>query len=106
MTATRELYDLGEHPPLGTIPLRMHAQVLRQARYGQPAVAFQHEVVPVPQLAANDVLVRVMAAGINYNNVWAALGVPVVVVRTHKQRSDAGDEEGYHIGGSDASGVV
>ena len=42
---------------------------------------------------------RVMAAGVNYNNVWAALGKPVSVFRYHP-------EEDHHIGGSDASGVV
>jgi crotonyl-CoA carboxylase/reductase len=106
MTAVRELYDLGEHPPLGEIPQRMHAQVIRQARFGEPVDAFKHEVVPVPELGPNDVLVHVMAAGINYNNVWASLGVPVDVVRTHRQAGDAGDEEGFHLGGSDASGIV
>ena len=42
-----------------------------------------------------------MAAGVNYNNVWAALGKPVSVF-------GYGDhpEYGHHIGGSDASGVV
>ena len=42
-----------------------------------------------------------MAAGVNYNNVWAALGEPVSVMRY-------GDhpEYGHHIGGSDASGIV
>ena len=42
-----------------------------------------------------------MAAGVNYNNVWAALGQPVSVF-------GYGDhpEFGHHIGGSDASGVV
>jgi crotonyl-CoA carboxylase/reductase len=44
-----------------------------------------------------------MAAGINYNNVWAALGVPVDVIRVHAQ---LGDDSGFHIGGSDASGIV
>ena len=44
---------------------------------------------------------RVMAAGVNFNNVWAALGKPVSVF-------GYGDhpEYGHHIGGSDASGVV
>ena len=41
---------------------------------------------------------RVMAAGVNYNNVWAALGKPVSVLR--------GRAEDHHIGGSDASGIV
>ena len=44
------------------------------------------------------VVLRVMAAGVNDNNVWAALGQPVSVFRYH--------EEDHHIGGSDASGVV
>ena len=41
---------------------------------------------------------RVMAAGVNFNNVWAALGQPVSVFRYHP--------EDHHIGGSDASGIV
>jgi crotonyl-CoA carboxylase/reductase len=106
MANVRELYDLAEQAPLGLAPARMHAQVIRQRRYGEPAQAFEHEVVPVPELGPRDVLVRVMAAGVNYNNVWASLGVPVDIVRSHKQRGEAGDEEGFHIGGSDASGIV
>jgi crotonyl-CoA carboxylase/reductase len=106
MTTTKDLYDLGEHPPLGEVPASMHAQVIRQARFGEPVDAFQHEIVPVPQLGPDQVLVHVMAAGVNYNNVWAALGVPVDVIRTHRQSGDAGDEEGFHLGGSDASGIV
>jgi crotonyl-CoA carboxylase/reductase len=106
MTVTPELFDLGERPPLGVIPERMHAQVIRQSRFGQPVDAFQREIVPVPMLGPNDVLVHVMAAGINYNNVWASLGVPVDVIRIHRQVGDAGDDEGFHIGGSDASGIV
>jgi crotonyl-CoA carboxylase/reductase len=47
-----------------------------------------------------------MAAGINYNNVWASLGRPVDVIRGHRQSRDAGDETGFHIGGSDSSGIV
>ena len=41
---------------------------------------------------------RVMAAGVNFNNVWAALGKPISVFRYH--------QEDHHIGGSDASGIV
>jgi len=44
-----------------------------------------------------------MAAGVNYNNVWAALGRPVDVVA---QRNRAGEPEPFHVGGSDASGIV
>jgi crotonyl-CoA carboxylase/reductase len=106
MTAANELYEMGQQPPIGVIPARMQAQVIRQSRYGQPMSAFEREVVPVPELGPRDVLVYVMAAGVNYNNVWASLGVPVDVVRAHKQRGEAGDDQGFHLGGSDASGIV
>src|SRR5215208_5495521 len=105
-TTTSDLFDVGQAPPLGVVPERMHAQVIRQSSFSQPVTAFKHEVVPVPSLGPHDVLVYVMAAGINYNNVWAALGVPVDVVRGHRMAGDAGDETGFHIGGSDASGIV
>lgn len=44
-----------------------------------------------------------MAAGINYNNVWAATGQPIDVIAA---RQKAGATEDFHIGGSDLSGVV
>ena len=57
----------------------------------------------VPPIADDEVLVYVMAAGINYNNVWAGLGIPVNVIGA---RNKAGEPEDFHIGGSDASGIV
>jgi crotonyl-CoA carboxylase/reductase len=85
----------------GELPETMAAWVIREERLGEPKDAFQLEEMEVPQPAAFEVIVRVMAAGVNYNNVWAALGEPVSVMRY-------GDhpEFGHHIGGSDASGVV
>jgi crotonyl-CoA carboxylase/reductase len=106
MTTTKDLYEIAEAPPVGVVPPRMYAQVLRQANYGEPKDAFAREVVDVPAIGPDDALVYVMAAGVNYNNVWAALGVPVDVVRIHRRSKDAGDETGFHIGGSDASGIV
>jgi crotonyl-CoA carboxylase/reductase len=106
MTATetlKDLYALGELPPLGHVPAQMHAQLIRQTRFGQPATAFAPEVVRTPEIGPNDALVYVMAAGVNYNNVWAALGTPVDVVG---QRMKGGEAEDFHIGGSDASGIV
>ena len=103
---TQEVFELGRTPPVGVVPEYMYAQAIRASRYGEPKDAFQVEKVPVPDLKADEVLVYVMAAGINYNNVWAARGIPVDIVRLHKQQDDAGDDEGFHIGGSDASGVV
>ncbi|MGB7587467.1 MAG: crotonyl-CoA carboxylase/reductase, partial [Solirubrobacterales bacterium] len=85
----------------GTLPDTMAAWVIRQEREGEPKEAFQLEQIEVPEPGAFEVIVRVMAAGVNFNNVWAALGKPVSVF-------GYGDhpEYGHHIGGSDASGVV
>ncbi|MEK8146047.1 hypothetical protein NKH18_47235 [Streptomyces sp. M10(2022)] len=44
------------------------------------------------------VLVAVMAAGINYNNVWAAKGKPADVVAMRQRQ---GSDEPFHIGGSE-----
>ncbi|MEX2373068.1 MAG: alcohol dehydrogenase catalytic domain-containing protein, partial [Dehalococcoidia bacterium] len=103
MPENKDLYELGETPPLGHVPKQMYASLIRSERYGDPKQAFEVEVVDVPPLAANDVLVWVMAAGVNYNNVWSALGFPVDVIAA---RNKAGEPEDFHIGGSDASGVV
>ncbi len=53
----------------------------------------------MPELDSQDVLVLVMAAGVNYNGVWAALGpADQPVFDGHKQP--------YTIAGSDAAGIV
>ncbi len=104
MVSAKDVYEIGEIPPLGTIPRQMYAQVIRRERFGEPAKAFQPEKVNVPtNLKPDEALVFVMAAGINYNNVWASLGVPVDVIKVHERE---GDPSGFHIGGSDASGIV
>jgi crotonyl-CoA carboxylase/reductase len=94
-----DVTEVGVEP--GTLPDTMAAWVIREEREGEPVDAFQLEQIEVPQPGAFEVIVRVMAAGVNYNNVWAALGQPVGVWRY-------GDhpEYGHHIGGSDASGIV
>ena len=94
---------VGTLPPLGEVPEEMHAQVVRQDRMGDPSTAFQPEVVPTPSPQAGEVLIAVMATGINFNNVWAARGVPIDIVAT---RQRAGATEDFHVGGSDASGIV
>jgi len=85
----------------GELPPSMAAWVIRQEREGEPLDAFQLEQIEVPAPGAFEVIVRVMAAGVNYNNVWAAQGKPVSVF-------PYGDHPqwGHHIGGSDASGIV
>jgi crotonyl-CoA carboxylase/reductase len=96
--AGKDLYEIGEVPPLGHVPRHMFAWVVRRERHGEPGIAMQREVVPTPALDSDEVLVMVMAAGVNYNGIWAALGKPVSVFDVHKAE--------YHIAGSDAAGVV
>jgi crotonyl-CoA carboxylase/reductase len=102
--AKKELYELGELPPLGYVPKKMYASLIRPERYGPPKDAFATEVVDVPPIGPREVLVWVMAAGINYNNVWASLGKPVDVVAARRRKDP--NEPPFHIGGSDASGIV
>jgi len=94
----KDLYEIGEIPPLGHVPKQMYAWAIRRERHGKPEQAMQVEAVEVPKLDSHDVLVLVMAAGVNYNGIWAGLGVPVSPFDIHKAD--------YHIAGSDASGIV
>jgi crotonyl-CoA carboxylase/reductase len=80
------------------VPASMRAWVIRPDRLGEPRDAMKLETVETPAVGPGEVVVRVMAAGVNYNNVWACLGQPVEVFRY------TGHD--FHIGGSDASGIV
>ena len=98
-----EILDLGDMPPEGVVPKTMHAFAVRQDRFGEPKAAWQREIIPVPEIGPLDVLVYVMATGINYNNVWAALGYPVNVIADRQKK---GEPEDFHAGGSDCAGIV
>src|SRR5690606_2057387 len=89
---------IGTTPPLGVTPKRMHAWVIRRERHGEPKKSFVEEIVDTPEPGPGEVLVHVMAAGVNYNGIWAGLGKPVSVFDVHKHP--------FHIAGSDASGIV
>src|SRR5215467_2954932 len=73
----KDLYALGEVPPLGHVPAQMHAWAIRKERHGPPETAMQVEVLPTWPIGEDEVLVCVMAGGVNYNGVWAGLGVPI-----------------------------
>ena len=94
----KDLYEVGEIPPLGHVPKQMYAWAIRRERHGEPEQAMQVEVLDIPEIDSHEVLVMVMSAGVNYNGVWASLGVPVSVFDVHKAD--------YHIAGSDAAGIV
>jgi crotonyl-CoA carboxylase/reductase len=97
-TEEKDIYAIGEVPPLGYIPKKMHAWVIRRDRHGNPMKSFQEEEFDIPEVGSNDVLIFVMAAGVNYNGVWAGLGKPVSTLDMTKKD--------YHIAGSDCSGIV
>ncbi|MFC8988757.1 crotonyl-CoA carboxylase/reductase [Streptomyces sp. NPDC056956] len=99
----KTLYELGEMPPLGRVPEKMYASTVRQDRFGTPASAIRTEVVDVPPVGRGQVLVYIMAAGINYNGVWTSLGEPIDVIA---MRWRQGATEDFHIGGSEGAGVV
>jgi crotonyl-CoA carboxylase/reductase len=100
---SEDLYEIGTLPPIGEVPKQMHAQLVRPDRYGEPEKAIQDEVIDVPGLGPHDALIMVMAAGVNFNNVWAARGIPVDVTKTQARWGEPTD---FHIVGSDASGIV
>jgi len=67
--------------------------------------------VPMPELAPDEVLVAVMASGINYNTVWSAMFEPVptfAFLRRYGRQGGfaARHDRDYQVVGSDASGVV
>ncbi|MGI8632608.1 MAG: crotonyl-CoA carboxylase/reductase [Solirubrobacterales bacterium] len=96
---TSQISEVDTEP--GTLPDTMAAWVIREEREGEPRDAFQVEEIEVPEPGPFEVIVRVMAAGVNYNNVWAAQGKPVSVFKYADH-----PEYGHHIGGSDGSGIV
>jgi crotonyl-CoA carboxylase/reductase len=99
----KEIYDIGQMPPLGVVPELMYAALVRPERYGPPKQSIKIEPVPVPKCSDSQVLVLVMAAGINFNAVWAALGYPLDVIAMRQKR---GETEPFHIGGTEGAGIV
>jgi crotonyl-CoA carboxylase/reductase len=98
-TGSAEVARLDAEP--GELPETMAAWVLRREREGDLDTAYEIEEVEVPEPGPFEAVVRVMAAGVNFNSIWAALGKPISVF-------GYGDHPrwGHHIPGSDASGVV
>lgn len=101
---TKELYDIGTLPEVGVIPEKMHAWTIRRERLGEPLKAFKQEIVKTPLPRKGEILVANMAAGINYNGIWAASGKPKNVIDNNGNYDD--EKEDFHICGSEASGIV
>ena len=49
----KDLYEVGEIPPLGFVPPKMYAWAIRRERHGEPDKSFQLEVVETPSIDSN-----------------------------------------------------
>jgi crotonyl-CoA reductase len=68
-------------------------------------------LVPMPELAPDEVLVAVMASSINYNTVWSATFEPVSTFDALRRFARTGGyavrhDQPFHVIGSDAAGIV
>ncbi|MBB5937243.1 crotonyl-CoA carboxylase/reductase [Streptomyces zagrosensis] len=68
-------------------------------------------LVPMPELAPDEVVVAVMASSINYNTVWSAMFEPVSTFRFLRQFAQQGGwatrhDQDHQVVGSDGAGVI
>jgi crotonyl-CoA reductase len=76
-----------------------------------PRRSLHLDEVPAPEPAAGEVLVAVMAGGINYNTVWSSIFEPLPTFRFLSRYGKTSPQAArhdlpYHVLGSDLSGVV
>ena len=77
----KDLYEIGEMPPLGYVPAKMYAWAIRASATASRTPRCRSKSWKPRKIDSNEVLVLVMAAGVNYNGVWAGLGQPISPVR-------------------------
>lgn len=94
----KDLYEVGEIPPLGHVPKRMYAWTIRRERHGPPETAMQVEVVPTPEARPR--------RGARHGDVGGRqLQRRVGRARQADLPFDVHKAE-FHIAGSDAAGIV
>ena len=49
-TEEKDIYAIGEIPPLGYMPKKMHAWVIRRDRHGNPMQSFKEEEFDIPEV--------------------------------------------------------
>src|SRR5437016_4393540 len=69
-----------------------------RAAHGEPKDALRHVIIPLPELGPNEALGYVLFAGLTYNTVFAARGVPISVFDLH--------DRDLHVPGSGAVVMV
>ncbi len=97
-TEVKDLYEMGEIPPLGHVPAKMYAWAIRRERHGPPEESHHSKCCPSGISATTKCWSTSWPRRVNYNGVWAGLGEPISPFDVHKGE--------YHIAGSDASGIV
>src|SRR5262245_23348323 len=97
--------DLGApfRPGLDPLPTWQHVWAVVKDRdgrpaHGEPRGARRRVTLPVPEVAPNDPLGYVLYAGLTYNTVFAARGVPISVFDLH--------DRDLHVPGSGAVVLV
>src|SRR5215510_11930074 len=75
-------------PGLDPLPAEQEAWAVVKDRWGRPAhgeprEALRRVIAPVPALGPNDALGYVLYAGLTYNTVFAAKGIPISVFDLH-----------------------
>src|SRR5262245_52404813 len=90
-------------PGLDPLPREQEAWAVVKDRWGRPAhgeprEALRRVIAPVPAIGPGDALGYVLYAGLTYNTIFAARGVPISVFDLHDQD--------LHIPGSGAVVVV
>jgi acrylyl-CoA reductase (NADPH)/3-hydroxypropionyl-CoA dehydratase/3-hydroxypropionyl-CoA synthetase len=90
-------------PGLDPIPREQEAWAVvkdrwGRAAHGEPRDALRRVIAPVPALGPNDALGYVLYAGLTYNTVFAARGVPISVFDLH--------DRDLHVPGSGAVVLV
>lgn len=100
---TIEKIKIWQKLKLWSIPKFMYAQTIREERFWEPINAFKKELIEVPKVWKKDVLVYIMAAWVNYNNVWASLWKPINVIN---KRNKKWEKEKFHIWWSDGAWIV
>ena len=91
------------------VPETMPARVVTKNTLGSLSLTQMN--VPVPEIGADEALIAVKAAGINFNTIWTAYGKPVNTFDFLKRLKLTSNPAAvhnldYHIPGSDASGFI
>ena len=81
------------------------------SRDKDPRTSLHLDEVPLPELAAGEALIAVMASSINYNTVWTSIFEPISTFRLLEKYARSSTDAmrhdlPYHVIGSDAAGVV